>query len=188
VCIKKHPSSLFSTMLSQLKARDLAPAPSETRKQEDVAPVAKNTNVSDAEQQAAARLTCDALCSLANGITGPPKPKPSTTISTPNPAAAAIVTPTVSTIPGSIPGQPLGMHGFLYRSAVTPVVVPSQPQPVPSSGATTCSSSSSTTSSSATITAKTSTTKIKSCPKQHQLPLFLSSKYIVIPSCYIFLM
>jgi hypothetical protein len=164
-------------MLSQLKARDLAPAPAETGNQEVVAPVAKNTNVSDAEQQAAARLTCDALCSLANGITGPPKPKP-------NPAAAAIVTPTVSTVPGTIPGQPLGMHGFLYRSAVAPIVLASQSQqqPVPSSAATACSSGSSTTSSSATITGKTST-KIKSCPKQHQLPLFLSSKCIVIPSC-----
>ena len=171
-------------MLSQLKARDLAPAPAETGNREGVAPVAKITNVSDAEQQAAARLTCDALCSLANGITGPAKPKPST----PNPAAAAIVTPTVSTVPGTIPGQPLGMHGFLYRSAVAPVVLPSQSQqqPMPSSAATAYSSGSSTCSS-ATITAKTSMTKIKSCPKQHQLPLFLSSKCIVIPYCYDFL-
>ena len=160
----------------------MAPAPAETGNQERVAPVAKITNVSDAEQQAAARLTCDALCSLAYGITGPAKPKPST----PNPAAAAIVTPTVSTVPGTIPGQPLGMHGFLYRSAVAPVVLPSQSQPVPSSAATTCSSGSSTTSSSATIPAKTSMTKIKSFPKQHQLPLFLSSKCIMIPYCYDF--
>lgn len=167
-------------MLSQLKARDLAPAPAETGNREGVAPVAKITNVSDAEQQAAARLTCDALCSLANGITGPAKPKPST----PNPAAAAIVTPTVSTVPGTIPGQPLGMHGFLYRSAVAPVVLPSQSQqqPMPSSAATTYSSGSSTCSS-ATITAKTSMTKIKSCPKQHQLPLFLSKTYHMIDRC-----
>jgi len=165
-------------MLSQLKARELAPAPTETGKQKINAAVTKTTLL-DAEQQAAARLTCDALCSLANGTNGP-------TPSTANPAATA-VTPTVASMPSSIPGQPLGMHGFLYRSAVTPVDVPAPPQPAlatssATSTASSTSSSSSTTCSSATTTAKTST-KIKSCPKQHQLPLFLSKTYHMIDRC-----
>lgn len=113
--------------------------------------------MSDAEQQAA-RLTCDALCSLANGITGPASP--------PTPNAA---TPSVPT---------LGAHGFLYRSATEPVAVPLPPKPAPtlSSPAKTVPIRGTT---NKNATAKTST-KIA---KQHQLPLFLSKTYHMIDRC-----
>ena len=156
-------------MLSHLKSRELAAAPPETGKQEIVT-AGNSTNNSDADQQAAARLTCDALCSLASGV-GRPTP------STRNPAKA--LSPS---IPNSVPVKPLGMHGFLYTSAAAPVVtVPATPQPTPSTSSPVTTNTSTTTNNSATNTAKTSTAKMKSCPKQHQLPLFLSSKFIVIP-------
>ncbi len=168
---QSHPTTL-STMLSQLKAREVTPAPGETGKKDDAASSEK-TAVSDAEQQAAARLTCDALCSLANGIKGPSVP------STHSPAA---VTPPVPTMPTSISGQPLGLHGFLYRGVVEPVAVSTPPTPPPTtSSAAKTVPIRSTTNRSATTSAKTST-KIKNCPKQHQLPLFLSSKFILIDS------
>ena len=138
-------------MLSQLKAREVTPAPEESGNQVDKTSKSK---ISDAEQQAA-RLTCDALCSLANGIKG------SSSSPTPNVATAPV--PTLS--------SPLGVHGFLYRSAAEPVAVPPVPQLAP-----TVSSPDKTipaTNKNATTTAKTST-KIT---KQHQLPLFLSSKF-----------
>ncbi len=150
----------FSIMLSQLKAREVTPAPEESGNR-----VAKPTNTSkilDAEQQAA-RLTCDALCSLANGITG------STSSPTPNAATAPV--PTLS--------SPLSVHGFRYRSVTEPVNVPPLAPTVSSPDKTVP-----TTNRSATTTAKTST-KIKSCPKQHQLPLFLSSKFLVIDSIFV---
>ena len=165
-------------MLSHLKSRDLAPAPAPAPMETGSTNVSRQepTNVSskivEAEQQAAARLTCDALCSLANS-SGQMPSNPTTAV-----AAVAAATPSTATaaaatiLPNSIPGQPLGMHGFLYmdrsRSAVAPAPVAAIPKPPP----TTSNSSSSTCS-----TAKTST-KIKACPpKQHQLPLFLSSKF-----------
>eukprot|EP00533_Pseudo-nitzschia_delicatissima_P004217 CAMPEP_0116092512 /NCGR_PEP_ID=MMETSP0327-20121206/8085_1 /TAXON_ID=44447 /ORGANISM="Pseudo-nitzschia delicatissima, Strain B596" /LENGTH=463 /DNA_ID=CAMNT_0003583949 /DNA_START=547 /DNA_END=1938 /DNA_ORIENTATION=+ len=160
-------------MLSQLKAREVTPATGETGKKDDAASSEK-TAVSDAEQQAAARLTCDALCSLANGIKGPSVP------STHSPAA---VTPPVPTMPTSISGQPLGLHGFLYRGVVEPVAVSTPPTPPPTtSSAAKTVPIRSTTNRSATTSAKTST-KIKNCPKQHQLPLFLSKTYHMIDRC-----
>jgi len=166
-------------MLSQLKARDHAPAPTaETAKQETVS-APKDTKKLDEEQQwAADRLTCDALCSLANGISGP---KPSAANAA---ASASAAIPTVVAMPGSIPGQPLGMHGFLYSSAIAPVAVPPGPQPASVASFTpTTASSVGANSVGATNTEKTSATKIKSCPKQHQLPLFLSKTYHMIDRC-----
>jgi len=158
-------------MLSHLKARELAPAPKERGKQEILTSSKSTTNL-DAEQRAAAQLTCDALCSLASGIG---RPTPSST----NPVTA--LTPSISS---SIPGQSLGVHGFLYASATAPVVtVPGTPQPAPSPTSALMTTTMSTTTSSATTSAKTSTTKIKSCPKQHQLPLFLSKTYHMIDRC-----
>ena len=141
-------------MLSQLKAREVTPAPEEPVNQADNTP--NKSNMSDAEQLAA-RLTCDALCSLANGITGPTSP--------PTPNAA---TPSVPT---------LGAHGFLYRSATEPVVVPPPPKPAP----TLSSPAKTVPTTNKNATAKTST-KIA---KQHQLPLFLSSKFLVIDSVFL---
>jgi len=164
-------------MLSQLKAREVTPAPGVTGKNDETAASQKKM-ISDAEQQAADRLTCDALCSLANGIKGPAAP------SNVSLATAAAVTPPVPAIPTSISGQPLGLHGFLYRSVAEPVAVPTPPPAPP----TTTSSAAktvpirSTTNKNATTTAKTST-KIKNCPKQHQLPLFLSKTYHMIDRC-----
>ncbi len=169
--------STLSTMLSQLKAREVTPAPGDTGNKNEAA-VSQKMTVSDAERQAADRLTCDALCSLANGIKGPSAP------STHSSATAAAATPPVPAMPNSISGQPLGLHGFLYRSVAEPVAVPTPPPPPPP---TTTSSAAKTvpirctTNKNATNTAKTST-KIKNCPKQHQLPLFLSSKFLVIDS------
>lgn len=152
----RRTTASFSTMLSQLKAREVTPAPEEPVNQVDKNN--KKSKMSDAEQQAA-RLTCDALCSLANGITGPTSP--------PTPNAA---TPSVPT---------LGAHGFLYRSATEPVAVPLPPKPAPtlSSPAKTVPIRGTT---NKNATAKTSTKIVK----QHQLPLFLSSKFLVIDSVF----
>eukprot|EP00534_Pseudo-nitzschia_fraudulenta_P019321 CAMPEP_0201277722 /NCGR_PEP_ID=MMETSP0853-20130426/59714_1 /ASSEMBLY_ACC=CAM_ASM_000640 /TAXON_ID=183588 /ORGANISM="Pseudo-nitzschia fraudulenta, Strain WWA7" /LENGTH=561 /DNA_ID=CAMNT_0047585919 /DNA_START=283 /DNA_END=1970 /DNA_ORIENTATION=- len=160
-------------MLSQLKSRDVATTPTETVKKESGGE-AMDAKVSDAEQ----RLTCDVLFSLANGIDAPPE-----TSSFTNPVVtAAAPLPTVALPTPTIPGQPLGMHGFLYRSAGTPAAVlsPTQPLRATTSNAT---ASSTATNSSATNTTKTSATKMKSCPKQHQLPLFLSKTYHMIDKC-----
>jgi len=167
-------------MLSHLKSRDLAPAPMETEstnivKQEPATIV--NNKVLESEQQAAARLTCDALCSLASV---------SSRGHTPSLATAATATATI--LPSSIPpGQPLGMHGFLYvdrsRSVAAPTAaVSTSPQPASITSSNSSSTASSSTASSSTAkkheyqTSTSTSPKIKSCPKQHQLPLFLSSK------------
>ena len=145
-------------MLSQLKAREVTPAPEESGNQVDKTSKSK---ISDVEQQAA-RLTCDALCSLANGIKG------SSSSPTPNVATAPV--PTLS--------SPLGVHGFLYRSAAEPVAAPPTPQLAPTDKTVPA------TNKNATTTAKTST-KIT---KQHQLPLFLSSKFLVIDSVWLIIL
>merc|ERR1719223_96121 len=158
-------------MLSQLKARRATTAPTETEQEEDSA-LAKNTEgPSDAEQ---ARLTCDALCSLANGIRSAP--------STSAPPASPGVTPPLS-ITSSLPGPGLGLHGFLYQSS-SPAPAPPTPTSTTSSVASKTTTARGTTRSSATATSTPKTsTKLKSCPKQHQLPLFLSKTYHMIDRC-----
>jgi len=136
-------------MLSQLKARrEAAPAPKVTGK-EDYSPPTKTENDLDAEQQADARLTCDALCSLARGSSAATSGKSAD--------AAVAVTPAIPGMSGLAASQSLGVHGLRYRS--TAIAAPAQGTP------------------STTSTAKSFREKTRRCsPKQHQLPLFLSSK------------
>uniref|UniRef100_A0A7S4AD44 HSF-type DNA-binding domain-containing protein n=2 Tax=Pseudo-nitzschia australis TaxID=44445 RepID=A0A7S4AD44_9STRA len=163
-------------MLSHLKSRDLAPAPTEQSRQEPYADAVKNNEAIDVEQQA----TCAALCCLANGRTP--------TSSAPVPAPASVATPSV---PLTLPAQPLLMHGFHPQSAMkamartsstaTTVLVHPQAATIPitkSVNATTANSSTGTTS-----TSNSKASKIKACPKQHQLPLFLSKTYHMIDQC-----
>lgn len=154
-----HPFPFFSIMLSQLKSREHATSPAETSREEFSVTEKSSTNNEVDQQAAAARMTCDALCSLANG----PIPRSTT------PPTASFA----HTVPVGLPGQPILVHGFLSQSPVSPVAVPPSVK-VSSPKATSPTPDS---------TAKASTTKTKACPKQHQLPLFLSKTYHMIDRC-----
>lgn len=135
-------------MLSQLKSREHVTSPAETSREEVSATDKSSTDNEVDQQAAAARMTCDALCSLANG------PIPCST------------TPPTASFSHTTPGEKILVHGFLSQSALSPGAVPQS----------TRVSSPKFTSPTPDSTAKASTTKTKACPKQLQLPLFLSSK------------
>ena len=183
-CFVIWPKPSFSQiiMLSQLKSREIAPAPMEPSKQEPESGDTKHEKVGegvDLGLQAAKMGVCDALCSLANSATT----LHPTTIRTP--AATHLATNSMSV---SVPGSQLRMHGFLPPPAMVPAVLPAVQQPPQliaptttiSSGANTTTITASKITSSGTSNGKSSM-KEKACPKQHQLPLFLSSKCFVIP-------
>jgi len=146
----------------------------------------KSKTEQEQEAVAAARLTCDALCSLVTATT-----QPTTAITTVRTAETTAAPSSLDSATYAMPGKPLVMHGFLY---VDSSKAASSSSSSSSSSTTTINSSadgvikkrehhniSSTTTATGTSCTKISTKA--SSPKQHQLPLFLSKTYHMIDRC-----
>ncbi|KAG7374844.1 HSF-type DNA-binding protein [Nitzschia inconspicua] len=124
------------------------------------------SNATTDEEKQATKITCDVLCSLSSAgadVTPPPATSSSSlSVGGVNAASHSMLPPSAASVASSSspPVTADGNHGFFYT--------PSNNQPNDDSDSDASGSQQQ---------------RLKNCPKQHQLPLFLSKTYHMIDRC-----